>query len=183
VSDFELQVRPEEKKFIKDLVRFTIASRLGVTADDPRPLESALLKQKLGAFVTLKIKGRLRGCIGHVVGDAPLAETIERMALAAAFEDPRFPPMTNEEFNDLEIEISILGPLERVEDPEAVEPGRHGLVVVRGARSGLLLPQVAVEWGWGRHEFLARTCAKAGLPSDAWTLPDPELFRFEAKVF
>jgi hypothetical protein len=105
------------------------------------------------------------------------------MAGSAAFRDPRFPPLTEDEFRRVEYEISILSPIEPCPDPERIEVGRHGLIMSRGARSGLLLPQVPVEWHWDRETFLGQTCFKAGLPRDAWKDPDTAIFWFEAEVF
>ena len=118
-----------------------------------------------GAFVTLKKKGALRGCIGHIVGHYPLAETISRMAVAAAFQDPRFPPVTRAEWPTIDMEISVMTPLKEITDTAAIEVGRHGIYIQKGDRSGLLLPQVATEYGWDRLTFLEQTCRKAGLRS------------------
>jgi AmmeMemoRadiSam system protein A len=137
-----------------------------------------------GAFVTLKRGGRLRGCIGTLQCRRSLPEEVRRVAVSAAREDPRFAPVTAPELADLQIEVSVLGPLEPIDprDPAAVEIGRHGLVVEQGARRGLLLPQVATEWGWDRESFLSQTCVKAGLPPDAWR-HGAAVYRFDAIVF
>ena len=180
---FHVALTDAEKAFLKDLVRLVIAARLaGKPANLPAP-ESETLRRRYGAFVTLTLDGRLRGCIGHIVGDQPLVETIAAMAEAAAFGDPRFPPLTRREFDRVAIEISILGPLEPCPDPAQVVVGRHGLMVRRGARSGLLLPQVPVEWGWDRETFLDHTCRKAGLEDGCWRDPSATLHWFEAEVF
>lgn len=142
--------------------------------DDP-------LSRRSPAFVTLRRGDQLRGCIGHLEADRPLAEVVARAAVAAAFEDPRFPPVTAAELEDLAVEISVLGPMQPVRDPSTIEVGRHGLVVQSGRRRGLLLPQVAPEWGWDRETFLEQLCLKAGLPRGAWRAA--ELFTFEAEVF
>lgn len=142
-----------------------------------------LLAEKRGAFVTLKKKGRLRGCIGHIVGTQPLYLTVAAMAQAAAFEDPRFLPLKPEEFPDLEFEISVMSPLEKLADPGQVEVGRHGLILRRGVRQGLLLPQVPVEYGWDRRQFLEATCEKAGMEPDCWKDPATEATVFSAEVF
>jgi len=139
--------------------------------------------EPFGAFVTLTIAGGLRGCIGHIIGDRPLWETIASMAVSAAFEDPRFPPLTSHEFDEVEVEISILGPVTPCPDPELVEVGRHGLIMVQGHRQGLLLPQVPVEWRWDKYTFLAQTCRKAGLEPDAWRSSRTHIYWFEAEVF
>ena len=120
-----------------------------------------------GAFVTLKRDGQLRGCIGTLECRLSLAGEIARLAVCAAREDPRFDPVQPQELDELDIEVSVLGPLQLIDprDASAFEIGRHGLVVEQGPRRGLLLPQVAVEWGWDREQFLSQTCRKAGLPA------------------
>lgn len=136
-----------------------------------------------GAFVSLHTpSGDLRGCIGTILPVGPLHETVSRMAVAAAVEDPRFLPVTLPELTNLAIEISALTVPEPA-DAEHVEVGRHGLIVTRGPRKGLLLPQVATEWGWDRLEFLDQTCRKAGLPAGAWREPGTRLEWFEAEVW
>jgi len=140
------------------------------------------LRQMRGAFVTLKERGELRGCIGYVEPKYPLYETVARAAAAAAVSDPRFPPVAPYEVDALRLEISVLSPMQPVTDVNDIEVGRHGLVVRQGPCSGLLLPQVPGEWGWDREQFLAHTCLKAGLPTQAWQ-EGAELFCFEAEVF
>jgi AmmeMemoRadiSam system protein A len=137
-----------------------------------------------GAFVTLKRAGRLRGCIGTLQCLRPLPEEVRRVAVSAAREDPRFSPLTAAELDGLDVEVSVLGPLEAIDpsDPSAFEVGRHGLVAEQGYRRGLLLPQVATEWGWNREEFLAQTCVKAGLPPRGWQ-HGVTIYRFVAEVF
>jgi AmmeMemoRadiSam system protein A len=141
------------------------------------------LREKRGAFVTLKKHGELRGCIGHIIGDRPLAETVATMAVAAAFEDPRFPPVKEEELKDLDIEISVLTPLRRINNVEEIQVGLHGIILQQGGHSGLLLPQVATEYGWDRNTFLEYTCRKAGLPPDAWKDERTTIHVFSADVF
>lgn len=137
-----------------------------------------------GAFVTIKLRGELRGCLGTLTCELGLEREVLRCAADAASEDPRFPPVTPEELPELSIEVSVLGPLEPIDpwDGRAIEIGRHGLVAEHGRRRGLLLPQVAVEWGWTVDQFLRQTCVKAGLPPDAWR-HDARIYRFEAEVF
>jgi hypothetical protein len=181
---FRFELSDEEKSYLKDLVRKSIRQNLFPEKKVVLPEPSTnRLRQSLGAFVTLKIGGRLRGCIGHLVGDKPLNETVAEMAKAAAFQDPRFPPLSRQEFDNLETEISILSPLEPCPDPRKIEVGRHGLVIRKGRNSGLLLPQVPVEWGWDRETFLKHTAMKAGIPAEAWKDPDTEILWFEAEVF
>ncbi len=141
------------------------------------------LGEKRGAFVTLHKHGELRGCIGYVEAVKPLCRAVSDMAVAASTEDPRFPPVTPDELSDIDVEITVLSPLRRIADPESVEVGRHGLVVRKGHNSGLLLPQVPVEQGWNREEFLDGTCRKAWLPAGAWRDEDTELYVFTGQVF
>jgi AmmeMemoRadiSam system protein A len=137
-----------------------------------------------GVFVTLKLAGRLRGCLGTLECMGDLAVEVARCAADAASEDPRFPAVRANELVDVTLEISVLGPLERI-DPrraDAMTIGVHGLVVERGRRRGLLLPQVAIEWEWSREQFLRQTCLKAGLAPEAWER-DAIVYRFMAEVF
>ncbi len=141
------------------------------------------LGEKRGAFVTLHESGELRGCIGYVEAVKPLYEAVGDMAVAASTEDPRFPTVRVEEFDKIDIEITVLSPLRPLPSPDSVEVGRHGLVIRKGYRSGLLLPQVPVEQGWNRDQFLANTCLKAGLPPDTYKHKDAQLFTFTGQVF
>ena len=141
------------------------------------------LEQDRGAFVTLKEKGRLRGCIGYIAPMKPLCLTVRDVAAAAALEDPRFRPVEFRELPQLEYEVSVLSPLRRVTDIKQIKVGEHGLVMRRGDKEGLLLPQVPVEEHWNRTTFLEQTCVKAGLPTDAWKDPDTDIFMFSALVF
>ena len=185
MSDFRFDLTDEEKTYLRDLVVQSIS--FGFTPSDgpfgpPEP-PTDTLRQELGAFVTLKLGGSLRGCIGNVQGTGELFRTVWNMAQAAAFQDPRFPPLTEGEFPAVEYEISILSPIDVCPDPGLVEIGRHGLIMSRDGRSGLLLPQVPVEWKWDRETFLAQTCVKAGLPRDAWKDSATTILWFEAVVF
>ncbi|PIE69454.1 MAG: AMMECR1 domain-containing protein [Deltaproteobacteria bacterium] len=183
MTRFRFHLTNEEKDFLKNLVMASIRHRLGHgPAPDMQPLSSKLT-ETYGAFVTLTRNNQLRGCIGHIVGQEPLVITVASMACAAAFEDPRFPPVTLEEVEELLVEISILSPLTQVEDVSAITPGIHGLYLRQGSRSGLLLPQVAIQWGWDRETFLGQTCRKAGLPPDAWRDESMEIYWFQAEVF
>lgn len=141
------------------------------------------LRQRRGVFVTLKVAGRLRGCLGSVEASSPLVEQVVRMAVAAATRDPRFDPITVAELTDLSIELTVVGPLTRCDDADSIEVGRHGLVITKGERSGVLLPQIAAENGWDRATFLRHTCIKAGLSAEAWRDSASVLYTFEAEVF
>uniref|UniRef100_A0A7C4EMA5 AmmeMemoRadiSam system protein A n=1 Tax=Fundidesulfovibrio putealis TaxID=270496 RepID=A0A7C4EMA5_9BACT len=181
---FSVDLTQDDKDQLKRIVREAIAAGLdGDMGWLPPERAAPRLRHNFGAFVTLNLDGMLRGCIGHLTADAPLWRTIAEMARAAAFQDPRFEPVDRSEAVRLEVEISVLGPITPCPDPELVEIGRHGLLVARGGKQGLLLPQVPVEWGWNRRTFLEQTCRKAGIAPDAWTKPDTRLFWFEAAVF
>jgi AmmeMemoRadiSam system protein A len=136
-----------------------------------------------GVFVSLKLNGELRGCIGYMEALMPLGKAIIHCAIQSATQDPRFPPLDLSELELVKIEISVLSPLEKIEDPNSVEVGTHGLVIAAGNRRGLLLPQVPTEWGWDRETFLNYTCRKAGLPSEAWRDPETSIYVFSAEVF
>jgi len=135
-----------------------------------------------GAFVSLYCSGRLRGCVGQIENPGPLAEVVARAAVSAALHDPRFAPVSIEEVPTLGIELSVLSPLEPIAAEMAIV-GQHGLMVVRERSKGLLLPQVATERRWSRDRFLEETCAKAGLPRNAWRDPETRVFAFTAEVF
>ena len=170
-----------DRQLLLTLAREAIQAYVGV-APAHVATESGVLAQPGGAFVTLHKDGNLRGCIGHIEPSEPLGKVVPRCAVAAASTDPRFPPITADELRRIAIEISLLGPLERIHGPDEIVVGRHGLVVEQGWQRGLLLPQVATEWNWDGATFLAHTCHKAGLPRDAWQ-HGASIFRFEAEVF
>lgn len=182
-SAASLELNALERRSLLRAAREAIAARLASREAPLPPLEGGLAAVR-GAFVTLRraADGDLRGCVGRLEGDAPLLLTVMNMAVAAAIHDRRFDPVTAGELVLLRIEISVLSPLEPIR-PSDVEVGRHGLLLRHGQRSGVLLPQVAVEQGWHRDVFLAHTCRKAGLPPDTWKLPDAELLGFTATVF
>ena len=127
-----------------------------------------MLRAPRGVFVTLKKRENLRGCIGHMIPDRPLAEQVGAMALQSAFEDPRFSPVTAKELPDLEVEISVLTPMKPVSGPNEIVVGRDGVLLRKGGRSAVFLPQVAPEQGWGRDEMLSHLSQKAGLSPNAW---------------
>jgi AmmeMemoRadiSam system protein A len=170
----------EDRSALLALARHTIAAALGQPA--PGPVDRAVFAAPRGAFVTVHVKGELRGCIGIPEASQPLGEVIVHCAAAAAFDDPRFPSITASELGILDIEISVLTTPARVGDVSEIEVGRHGLVVEQDSHRGLLLPQVATEHRWSRTEFLAQTCRKAGLPNDAWRR-GARVWSFEAEVF
>lgn len=142
-----------------------------------------VLQKHLGAFVTISLGGQLRGCIGSIVGREPLQENVWRMARAAALEDPRFPSLTAPEWEQAELEITVLDELSPCPSPEQIEIGQHGLVLQYGPSCGVFLPQVPVEQGWDRDGYLDHLCLKAGVARGAWRKPQARLFWFEAQVF
>ncbi len=143
-----------------------------------------LAARRGGVFVSLHRHGELRGCIGHIESDDSLTRVVAQCAVAACSADPRFPAVAPAELHELEIELSLLGPLEPAAGPADVEVGRHGLLVEMGRQRGLLLPQVATEWHWDAAMFLAQTCRKAGLPENSWKRGAMvKVWRFEAEVF
>lgn len=171
-----------ERQALLRVARASIAAHFKGRRPELPPATAALAEHR-GAFVTLhRSDGELRGCVGLMRSDRPLLETVVRMAVAAAIEDSRFEPLAEAELAGLSIEVSALSPLEPIR-PEDVEVGRHGLLVGRGGRRGVLLPQVPGEHGWDRETFLVHTCRKAGLPDDAWQKPGVELLAFTADVF
>jgi AmmeMemoRadiSam system protein A len=174
----------KQRKRLLDIARDSLETylktnkKLEVDETDP-----ALVK-KNGAFVTLHAHGQLRGCIGNIIGNQPLYLTVRDMAIEAGVGDPRFSPVKPEELKDIEIEISVLSELERIDDPLSIQLGTHGVLVKRGFNSGVFLPQVATETGWSREEFLSYLCShKAGLYPDAWKDKSTEVYVFTAEVF
>jgi AmmeMemoRadiSam system protein A len=178
----EPQIDREARVFLLSLARSTIQSRFdGLPLPSEEP-DAEVLREQRGAFVTLKIDGRLRGCIGHVIGVVPLWRAVRDNAVAAAFEDPRFEPLQAGELPLTHIEISALTPLRRA-TADQVMVGRDGILIERGPARGLLLPQVAVEYGWDRESFLDHTCRKAGIEPGCWRHPDTIISTFAAEVF
>jgi AmmeMemoRadiSam system protein B/AmmeMemoRadiSam system protein A len=173
----------EEKRTLLSIAKTAIECRLKNQNLPKFDISSETLREKRGAFVTLHKHGSLRGCIGNIHGNKPLYITIEEMAIASAFNDPRFKPVTEEELKDLDIEISVLTPLRKIDNVEDVQVGKHGIYIEKGYYSGLLLPQVATEYRWDRTTFLEQTCNKAGLPKSAWKDKDTRIYIFSADIF
>ena len=170
----------------QELLRLARATLVHFTHHHETPrLESdrPALNRPAAAFVTVYVRGHLRGCIGRLEPDQPLVRTVAELTVSAAARDPRFPPVAAEEVGDARLEISVLDDFRRVDDVETIEIGRHGLIIGRGHHRGLLLPKVAVEHRMDRETFLAETCWKAGLDSDAWRRPGTTIESFVAQVF
>jgi AmmeMemoRadiSam system protein A len=178
-----MELTTKEKSTLLDIVKKTIAAKVNNKELPKLTVDSETLQEKRGAFVTLKKRGHLRGCIGYIKAVKPLWETVQEMAVAAAFHDPRFPSLMPDEVRDLTFEVSVLSPLKRIKDINEIEVGKHGLYIVRGYNSGLLLPQVAAEYKWNRESFLNETCYKAGLPAQAWMNEETEIYTFSADYF
>jgi AmmeMemoRadiSam system protein A len=178
----------EARRHLLDLAWRSVAARVASRALPAMP--AVALPLASGVFVTLKLGGALRGCLGTLESGGDLAAHVVRCAADAASQDPRFPPVTASELAEVTLEISVLAPLEPVAADalrgssleDVLTIGVHGLVVELGPRRGLLLPQVATEWGWSPEQFLRQTCVKAGLPPEAWER-EALVFRFTAEVF
>ncbi len=179
----DLGLNDEEKKLLHQMVRAVVENGARGKPVPEFKVESPTLKENRGAFVTIHKKRQLRGCIGYIEGQGPLYKTIEKMAEAAAFQDPRFSPVKEKELPELDYEISVLTPLRRITDVNEIEVGKHGIYIKKGWSSGLLLPQVATEYKWDRMTFLEHTCQKAGLPMNAWKERNTEIYIFSADIF
>ncbi len=183
-------IEKEEKKTLLDLAKYTVETYLKSGNLDKIKAQAVEkyditenLKAKRGVFVTLRKKGDLRGCIGYIDPIKPLYLAVIENAVHAAFSDFRFHSVQADELRDITIEISVLTPIEPLNDIESIKVGRDGLIVKKGYRQGLLLPQVATEYGWDRYQFLSHTCMKAGLPKDEWKKEGLEIHRFGSLVF
>ena len=177
-------MQPQQRQTLLRIAREVVEAV--VRGQPPTCHESSdpLFAEHRGCFVTIKNRGRLRGCIGTFIADTPLLRTVEQMAQAAT-RDPRFPHdrLTADELGQIDIEISVLSPLEKTRDPLSLQLGKHGIYIRRGPRSGCFLPQVATELGWSKQEFLSHCCAsKVGLEPDAWKDPKTEVLLFTAEI-
>jgi AmmeMemoRadiSam system protein A len=178
-----MKLTDDDKQALLQIARTSIQSAVGGL---PLPLIKNVdeaLQRPSGVFVTLRVREELRGCIGYVEPLFPLAQATQDVAVKAAMEDPRFSPLSIAEIGSVSIEISVLSPLELLDDIETIEIGKHGLVISAGYRRGLLLPQVATEYNWDRKQFLSHTAMKAGLSPDAWTRKEVQLFTFTVEKF
>ncbi|MBI5722474.1 MAG: AmmeMemoRadiSam system protein A [Planctomycetes bacterium] len=180
-----MTISAEERTMLVDLARKAVESAV---TSKPRPQllnPSGMLAEPRGCFVTLTNDGDLRGCIGTFYPQGPLGLMIIEMGREAA-RDPRFVmnPITPKELPNLTVEVSVLSPLEPTDEPEKLQPGVHGIYIIRGGRGGCFLPEVATDQGWNAVEFLSYCCAhKAGLPADAWKQPDTKVFLFTSEKF
>ena len=171
----------QERHTLLRLARQTLEQYLATSTVPSFEPQSEALQQQRGVFVTLRRGQQLRGCMGSLIARQPLYLEVQRSALMAALDDPRFPPVTLEELPQLHLEITVLGPLEPVVSKDDIQIGTHGLVIVKAGQQGTLLPQVAADRGWDADQFLVQLCRKAGLPDDAWQTA--HLYRYTAEVF
>lgn len=177
----DLLTKKEQKELLK-IARDTIIDYVTNRTIPTVVSTSPGLGLHSGCFVTVKQKGELRGCIGNFVSDQPLYQLVQEMAVSAATRDPRFYPMKVDDLAGFDINISVLSPLAKIASVEEIKVGKHGIYIVKGSYRGVLLPQVATEYGWTREQFLQHTCVKAGLPQDAWQ-GECDIYIFSAQVF
>lgn len=177
------ELNEQQQQILLRLARETIEQYVRDRSVPEVPEGDPAFTRERAVFVTLHKHGQLRGCIGSLEATEPLAEAVRSSAVSAAAQDPRFPPVSPDEFDDLEIEVSVLSPLRKVDSPEGITVGVHGVMVAEGMRKGVFLPQVAPEQGWDRDTMLNYLCAhKAGLPADAWRR-GADLYVFTTQVF
>jgi len=179
----EIPYDAEQRRLLLELARSMIIARVRLGRKEIPPCPDPQLEAASGCFVTIKQRGRLRGCIGTFSADQPLWRNVAQMAITAATGDPRFHPMQEAELADFTLEVSVLTPMRRIADVGEIMVGQHGLYLEKGSYRGVLLPQVATEYGWDRDTFLAQTCVKAGLPPGSWQSADCAIYTFSAQIF
>lgn len=175
----------EAQKKLLGIARDTVAAAVSGEPPPTEAVDDPALQGKQGCFVTLKTYGRLRGCMGRFISEDPLYETVREVAVMSAVEDPRFAAnrLKPADLDELDVEVSVLSPLEKIDDPLKIELGVHGIYIRQGYQAGCFLPQVATETGWDKQTFLSQCCAgKAGLPPDAWKDPRTEVLVFTAEI-
>ncbi|MGD9343029.1 MAG: AmmeMemoRadiSam system protein A [Desulfuromonadales bacterium] len=177
------ELNTHEQQTLLAIARQAIIHGVQTGQEYIEPREEKALNQRNGCFVTIKQNGQLRGCIGNFQSELPLFKEVAQMAQASATKDPRFYPLKEIDLNNFKLEISVLTPLQKVEDIEEIEVGKHGIYIEKSFYRGVLLPQVALEHNWNRLTFLQQTCLKAGLPTDAWKADDADIYVFSAQVF
>ncbi len=176
------QLTAKEKQLLLEIAREAVISYVQTGTIPKREVKNGSLQEKQGCFVCIKIDGMLRGCIGNFLSDKPLYQLVQEMAVSAATRDPRFYPMKLEDLCAFDLEISVLSPLRKISSIEEIEVGIHGLYLEKNFSRGVLLPQVAVEYGWDRDTFLCQTSLKAGLGKDDWK-EGTDIYTFSALVF
>lgn len=174
----------KQKIKLLEIARRAICTYISENRELSFEVDDEMLKKEYGVFVTIHKKGELKGCIGNILPQNKLYASVGELAIASAAKDSRFNPVTCDELDDIDIEISVLTPLKKVKSPDEIVIGRDGVIVKKGVHQGVYLPQVAKETGWSREEFLSNLCySKAGLPPDAWKDEDVEIFIFQSEVF
>lgn len=178
-----MKLTSEEEKTLLGIARQTIENVVKGSNPPDFEINDPVLNKKCGAFVTIHSKGSLRGCIGNIVAQTPLWKTVKKMAAEASMHDPRFPSVSMAELKDIDIEISVLSPFEKITDTNEIKVGEHGIFIKCGHYQGLLLPQVATDYGWDNITFLEQTCQKAGLHKNCYKEKNCEIYIFSATVF
>jgi AmmeMemoRadiSam system protein A len=178
----QIKLTRKEQQQLLALSRKTIIDFITHGRVEEIPVQDGGLTSKSGCFVTIKLQGNLRGCIGCFTSEKPLWQTVQEYAIAAASRDPRFYPLHQDELADITIEISVLSSLAKIESIDEIQIGTHGLYIEKNMYRGVLLPQVATEYGWDRTTFLTQTCLKAGLDANAWE-SGADLYIFSAQIF
>jgi uncharacterized protein len=178
----ESELTGEDKKALLEIAREAVVTQVNIGCLLPREEDNPRLLVQRGCFVTIKIGGELRGCIGNFGTDKPLCLLVQEMAAAAATKDPRFYPMKSVDLDSFTLEISVISPLQKIDSVEEIEVGVHGIYLEKNFSRGVLLPQVAMEHGWNRDTFLGQTCLKAGLAKDGWR-EGTDIYTFSAEVF
>jgi len=177
------ELNTHEKQALLAIARQAIIQGVQTGQEYVEPREERALNQRNGCFVTIKQDGQLRGCIGNFQSELPLFKEVAQMAQASSAKDPRFYPLQDKDLDNFTLEISVLSPLNKIEDIEEIEVGKHGIYIEKSFYRGVLLPQVATEHGWDRQTFLQQTCLKAGLSINAWEADDADIYVFSAQIF
>jgi len=177
------ELNSQEQEILLAIARQAIIQGVETGEEYIEPREEKRLNQRNGCFVTIKQFGRLRGCIGNFQSELPLFREVAQMALASSTQDPRFYPMKQDDLDNFTLEISVLSPLQKIEDTSEIEVGRHGIYIEKGFHRGVLLPQVATEHNWDHDTFLQQTCMKAGLATNSWQAEDADIYIFSAQIF
>ncbi len=178
-----LELDDRQRELLLKIAREAVENAVSGSPPGQYSIDDPVLNTECGAFVTIHNTGNLRGCIGNITAATPLWMTVMNMAVEASTGDPRFPPITPGELEDIDIEISALSPLWKIKDIKEIEVGKHGILIKKGFNQGLLLPQVATENGFDRISFLEHTCLKAGLARNCYRDGDCEIHIFSATVF
>lgn len=173
---------PSDSIALLEIARAAIEHQINSETYSPAPREEKKLNDRAGCFVTIKQHEQLRGCIGNFQSQQPLYREVAEMAAASATKDPRFPPMQKKDLNHFSLEITVLSPLQKIDNREQIIVGEHGIYIEKGLNRGVLLPQVATDYDWDNNVFLQQTCIKAGLDADAWQSTDADIYIFSGQI-